>query len=116
MPAEANGGPECVETNGESVPVDGNSGSKERRLCRYQWRARARAGRYRRKQGVGKAGGELDGPIWSLLLLPSVCPTRRKSVWADANSRRNAVSLWVEDKTLTFANSYSVNSTSFLLS
>ena len=59
MPAEANGGPECIETNGESVPVDENSGSKEQRLCRYQWRAGARAGMYRCKQGVGKAGVEV---------------------------------------------------------
>ena len=51
MPVEANGNPECVETNGEFMHVDGDGGTNERRLRRYKWRTLARAGMYRRKQG-----------------------------------------------------------------
>ena len=61
MPVEANSDPECVETNGESMPDDGDGGTNERRLCRYSWRAQARAGMYRRKQGWVRQKASLVG-------------------------------------------------------
>ena len=61
---EANGDPECVETNGEHVPVDGNGDPAETNgnpVCT--------------NGGTGKTGAQLGGAMRSFLLLPSVRPT-----------------------------------------
>ena len=54
MLVEANGNPECVETTGEPVLVDVNGDPAETNgdpVSMYKWRARARVGMYRHKQG-----------------------------------------------------------------
>ena len=59
---EANGDPECVETNGEPVPVDGNGDPAETNgdpVCENG----ERESMYRRKQGRGD------------VVLPSGCLT-----------------------------------------